>query len=61
MQVINELKGIGATAVGISGATVSWLETTNLIVSIVAGILAAVASAFAIYYYIKKVASGDDE
>lgn len=51
---MHDVKGVVATATGATGAGVSWLTMANEAVSIVAGILAAIASCFAIYHYIKK-------
>lgn len=52
--MMQDVKGVAATITGVSGTVVSYLEVINTVVSIVAGILAAIASGYAIYYYIKK-------
>lgn len=52
--MMQDIKGISSTIVGAGGATISWLDITNTVVQIVAGILGAIASGYAIYYYIKK-------
>lgn len=51
---MHDIKGIASTATGVSTYAVSWLATANEIVSLISGILAGIASAYAIYYYIKR-------
>jgi hypothetical protein len=52
-QLIQQ-KADAATAIAASSAVVTWIEHANDYVDFVAGIMAIVASAFAIAWYIKK-------
>ncbi len=52
---MQDAKGIVGAATGATGAGISWLTMANEVISIIAGVLAAIASGFAIYFYIRKV------
>ena len=50
---MNDTVAAAATGTGVLAALVAWLPTVGLLASIVASVLAAVASGYAIAYYRK--------